>query len=263
MLDAVEIQEKLIGMALWLAAELPAVVREDGAHGYAQGLVEGLHAAVQQVARGDRHLRGEDLGEGQGAEHVHEYLDVDLAHTLEAAPVERVLVEELAGPAGLDVSAAEVHAVTLEELDLLLAEDEGRLLRLPLEAQQALVAGLEVVAHPDPAHAARADLDVLHAELVGHPHATLGREVEGVGQDLLLDLLGDAVGMRAARAALLEQKRGCSSRLEGPSHLVEGVAVVSHEAAGLGDVTELLGEFERRELPSGTLGQGRHRSPPW
>jgi hypothetical protein len=39
--------------------------------------------------------------------------------------------------------------------------------------------------------------------------------------------------------------------------------VVAHQPAGLGDVTELLGELEQRELPSGTLGQGGHSGPSW
>jgi hypothetical protein len=57
--------------------------------------------------------------------------------------------------------------------------------------------------------------------------------------------------------AILDE--GChAAGLEGAFDLVEGVAVVAHDVAGTGDVAELLGEFEQRELASGTLGRGGH-----
>src|SRR5262249_27192877 len=93
-------------------------------------------------------------------------LDVDLADALERAPVERVLVEQLAGPGALDVTAAEVGAVPLQELDLRVSQDVGRVLGASLETQQTFVPGHQVVAHPHPAHPRRADLDVLHPQLV-------------------------------------------------------------------------------------------------
>jgi hypothetical protein len=66
------------------------------------------------------------------------------------------------------------------------------------------------------------------------------------------------------RTSLLLDQGGDASDLEGAAHLVEGVAVVAHEAPGLGDVAELLDELEQAELAAGTLRQGGHsgrRSP--
>src|SRR5262245_7306716 len=45
-----------------------------------------------------------------------------------------------------------------------------------------------------------------------------------------------------------------ASDLEGATHLVEGVAMESHDATGLRDVAQLLGELEQRELASSSLG---------
>src|SRR5581483_9966015 len=103
-------------------------------------------AVVQQVACRDGHLRRIDLGKGEGAGDVDDDLDVDLADALERAPVKRVLVQELAGAGGLDMAAAELGAVALQQLDLRLGEDEGLVSSVAFEPEQSLVAGLEVVA---------------------------------------------------------------------------------------------------------------------
>src|SRR5262249_1010813 len=77
--------------------------------------------------------------------------------------------------------------------------------------------------------------------------------------DQILDLLRDTVGVRTARTAPLLDQPGRAAHLERPLDLVERVAVVAHDLAGLGDVAELRGELEQGELPSGTLWQGSHR----
>jgi len=87
-------------VALGLPTELSSVVGQDRTDGDPEPIVEGQHAIVHEVAGRDRHLRGVDLGEGEGARHVDDDLDVDLAHTLERAPAERVLVKQLARPRG-------------------------------------------------------------------------------------------------------------------------------------------------------------------
>jgi hypothetical protein len=81
------------------------------------------------TSRRHRHLRGVDLGEGEGAEHVDDDLDVDFADALQRAPVERVLVEQLARLGRFDVAATEVDAVTFEEADLLFGQNERGVLR--------------------------------------------------------------------------------------------------------------------------------------
>lgn len=96
-LDVLEGEQQLVGMLLRPAAELQAVVGQDSAHGHAQSLVEGQDAIPEEIAGGDGHLRVVDLGEGERAEGVDHDLDLDLADALERAPVEGVLVEEVAG----------------------------------------------------------------------------------------------------------------------------------------------------------------------
>ncbi len=49
--------------------------------------------------------------------------------------------------------------------------------------------------------------------------------------------------------------RGYVADREGAAHLIEGVAVVAHDLAGLGDVTEFLGQLQYRDLPLGVLGE--------
>jgi hypothetical protein len=92
-LDALDGEEQLVGVALRLAAEVAAIVGQHRADGDAEVLVEGQDAIVQQIARRDRHLRRVDLREGEGAGDVEDDLYVDLADALQRAPVKRVLIE--------------------------------------------------------------------------------------------------------------------------------------------------------------------------
>ena len=56
---------------------------------------------------------------------------------------------------------------------------------------------------------------------------------------------------------------GDAPDLEGPAHLVKGVAVKPHQTAGLRDIVELLGQSEQRQLPLDTLRRrGGHLNPP-
>ena len=119
MVDVLQGEQQLVGMLLGTATVFPAIVGEDRAYDDPEGLGEGEDAIVEQIARGGRHLGGVDLGEGERAEDVDDDLDVDLADALEGTPVEGVLVEQLTRPRGFDMAAAEVHAVALEELELL------------------------------------------------------------------------------------------------------------------------------------------------
>jgi len=135
--------------------------------------------------------------------------------------------------------------VTLQKSELFLGDNEGRLLHVAFEAQQALEAGLQIVAAPDAAHAGDADVDVLQAQLVGHALSTVGGMLQGVGQDLRFDVLRDAVGMWAPRTAALLDERGNAADLERPADLIEGIAVVAHDAAGLGDVLQLLSKMQQ------------------
>ena len=63
-----------------------------------------------------------------------------------------------------------------------------------LQPQQPVVPGQEVVADPHPPHPARTDLDLLEHQLVGHTLGTVGRVLQRVGQDRLLDGAGTRFG---------------------------------------------------------------------
>jgi len=86
--------------------------------------------------------------------------------------------------------------------------------------------------------------------------------LQGVGQDLRFDVLRDAVGMRSPRATALLDESGHPADLEGAADLIERVAVIAHDAAGLRDALQLLGKMQQGELPSSTLSQGGHSQPP-
>ena len=176
------------------------------------------------------------MAKGQRAEDVDDDLDVDLAHALERSPVEGVLVQKLAGARRFDVSAAEVDGVALEQLDLLVAEHVGVVVHVLLEAKQTLVARLQRVAQPDASYTVQRHIHALQTQFVGHSLLAVRRVLERVGEDLLLDLGLDAVGMRRLRATSLLDQAGHASDLEGAAHLVERVAVVAHQPAGLRDV---------------------------
>jgi len=78
--------------------------------------------------------------------------------------------------------------VALEELHLILGEQERVVARVRLEPHQPLVAGLDVVAKPDAAHARRGNAHARQPQLVGHALGAVGGLGQGVAEDLLLDL---------------------------------------------------------------------------
>jgi len=86
----------------------------------------------------------------------------------------------------------------------------------------------------------------------------VSRPVQGIVEDLLFDLGGEAIGMRIFGPTLVLDERGDASDLEGTSDFVEGVSMVAHDVTGFGHVAELLGELEQGQFPSGTLGRGGH-----
>ena len=106
------------------------------------------------------------------------------------------------------MSAAELNRVPLQEPHLHLGEHESVTLSVPFQAHQALVAGLNSVAQPRAAHSTGADLRATQAQLVGDPLRSVGGECEGAVEDVLLDLRGDAIGMRIALSALLLNESG-------------------------------------------------------
>lgn len=79
-------------MAPWLRCELAAHAATLINVGSTERLMERQRPVVDQTSSRDRHLRGLDLGKGQGLERIDQDLGVDLADPFELAPEEGVLV---------------------------------------------------------------------------------------------------------------------------------------------------------------------------
>jgi hypothetical protein len=122
-------------------------------------------------------------------------------------------------------------------------------------ASDTLVAGLQIVTKRDVSDARRRDLDPGQAKLVGEALGTVSRTLQTVVEHARLDLRGDAVRMGRTGAAAALYERRHAARLEGAAHFVDGVAVKTHDAAGLGHVAEVVGELQRRALAFDTLTQ--------
>jgi len=81
---------------------------------------------------------------------------------------------------------------------LLRREDEGLILGMLLEPQEAFQKGLEVVAQPD---ARGTDPQPAETEFVGHALSAMRGVLQGVGEGWGLDLGGDAVRVGPTRPA--------------------------------------------------------------
>jgi hypothetical protein len=136
--------------------------------------------------------------------------------------------------------------VTFQELDLRFRQHDRVALRFTLEPHEPLVPRLDAVPRPHPAHARWAYFDGLQAKFVRDPLCTVCRPAQRVIEDLLLDLSAYPVRVRVLRSAPFLHQRSHASDLEGAAHLVERVAVIAHELAGLGHVAELLGQLQQR-----------------
>ena len=82
-LDIVHGQKQFVRMLLGATAEFPAIVGQDSLDWAAECFIEWHDAIIEQIGRGDGHLRVVGLGEGERAEDIDDDLDVDLTDTLE------------------------------------------------------------------------------------------------------------------------------------------------------------------------------------
>ena len=119
-LDALELEEQLVGMAVHAAAELAAVVGQHGVHFDAMRLEGRQHVGVKQMHGGDRHLVGVEATPTIARAAVDRALQVDLADALEVTDEEGVDSHQIAGVAGLDMALAELRTEAFQRLDLLL-----------------------------------------------------------------------------------------------------------------------------------------------
>ena len=131
---------------------------------------------------------------------------------------------------------------------LRLGQDQPFLGGLGFERLQAFGHRLEVVPHPDAAYALRRDAQsAALADLVGDAHLAVGRKLQRQGDHSLLDLWIDAVlQQRPATRDLLQ--RGLAALVVQLLEAVEAVARVTHDAAGLADVSQLPGQLRMPTL---------------
>ena len=101
------------------------------------------------------------------------------------------------------------------------------------------------VAQPAAAHAARTELCPTEALFVRDAPWTIGGEIEGVVEDLLLDVGTHAIGVRIHRSTAFLVEGGHSADLECTADLVECVAVIANKLAGIGDVPALFGQLQQ------------------
>jgi len=118
------------------------------------------------------------------------------------------------------------------------------------------------VTQPNAADAAGADLGASQAQLIGDSLRAVRREAQGVIEDLLFDLGRHAIWMRITRPAFLLDQCSDAADLKGPPDLVEGVAVVAHQLAGLRYVAEFLGQLQQGEFSLGTLRERSYLGTP-
>lgn len=89
-LDALQLEEQLVGMAILAATELAPVVGERRGDGGAMVLEDRQHVVVHDVHRGDRQLGGIEPVPGVAAVAVDDALQIDLADALQVADEEGV-----------------------------------------------------------------------------------------------------------------------------------------------------------------------------
>lgn len=239
--DALQLQEQLVGVAVLAAAELAAIVGQYRLDGRLVRLEGRQHVVVEQLHGGERQLVQIQPGPGVAAVAVDRGLQVDLANALQRADEEGVDRHQGAGVRRPDMALAELRAEPLEQ-----ALGGGL-----LQAQQALVSGQQAVALPDPAHAAGRDLDAAQYQLLRHPQRTVAGMFERMVEDRLLDLGRHPVRVRALGAGQpVEQPVGAIG-LEVAADLIELLARIAHQLAGVGDVAEVGGELQQRRQGNG------------
>jgi len=254
MFDVVQGQEQFVGMAL-PAAELPAIVGEDGPDGQAPLLVLRQDVVVQDQGGLLGELAGVEVAEGVGAEGVHHGLQVDLAHALEHADVEGVLAQQFAGAGALDVPFLEAGVGLLDGGHLGRGELHLVVQGLGLEPEQTLVFGRQAVLDQDLLDRGAGDGHVAELELGTEPAAAPGGVLEGQRQDLRDHLRRGGGGVAVVDGRqVLESFQAVG--LEAALVLVERGAVHPGAAAGLGGVAQGLGQLEHTEAVLGQFGGG-------
>jgi hypothetical protein len=104
------------------------------------------------------------------------------------------------------------------------------------------------MALPDPAHAAGGDLKSLQPQFLFHTQGTMAGMVKGMIENRRLDLFAYPVRMRSLRARQAVDEALGAIGLEVAPDLVELLARVAHQPAGLRNVVQILCKIEQGKL---------------
>lgn len=92
-----------------------------------------------------------------------------------------------------DVPFSELRAEALQKSSLVIIELNFLVSDGPLKPIQSIMPGKQVVATPDPANPARADLDAFQGQLLGDAYGGMRRVVQTVIENGVFDLFADPV----------------------------------------------------------------------
>ena len=115
MLDGFELQEQFVRVVIGPAAELAAMVREDGLDARLIRLEVRQHIGVEHMHSGQRQLARVEPAPAVAAEAVDDRLQIDLPDALQVADKEGVDRDQLAGVVDLDLALAKLRAEALSE----------------------------------------------------------------------------------------------------------------------------------------------------
>ena len=149
-LDLLELQEKLVKMLVWPAAEFPSTVRQ---HRLDPGIMdlEGRDdVVVEDMNGGDRQLGRIEPGPGMAQMAVDGRLHVYLADSLERTDEEGIDGDETSGMFGLNMTLAEFGREAFEQLDLLVGKADRPSLSPAREGARAWCAGCGAARHRAP-----------------------------------------------------------------------------------------------------------------
>lgn len=158
-LDLFELEEQLIWVMIFAAAEFSAVVAQHRADPGIVRLEEGQHVVVEHMNGRDGQLVGVQAPPGVAAEAVDDGLQVDLADAFECADEEGIDGHQLTGVVYLYMALAELRTEALQMAHLVIGQFDLLLACGLLEAKETLMAREQVMASPDASDARRADLN--------------------------------------------------------------------------------------------------------
>jgi hypothetical protein len=145
----------------------------------------------------------------------------------------------------------------LEGDQLRLGENPPLLRNFRFQRFETLLHRGEVVADPHTAHAGRRDRPPLLGELVGHSVLAPRRLIDRHRDDQLFEIARDPVAQIRLASADLAQ-RVLATRLIQLFEPIEAVAAVPHDLAGLGHVSQLLGEIKDADFGLDDFLLSRH-----